>query len=295
MTDDDPSLISRTRNDFYPHVAIVRPLEHRTITDRQYYELPPLPPLNFFNYKSPEIKKEHGATYKRIGFIGMGMMGQRLVRNLLVTGHDVSVWNRTPEKCRECVAAGAQQLLTPADVVWNSDVIFSCVSGPEAVKSCMYETWGIEHGFEKSVPGSKGYIELSSIDPDTSQEMCAAITEKGGKYLEAPIRGSRSLAEDGLLLALVAGDHGFFEEYLPCFAAMCKDVYHVSCNVGDASKMNLALSTLAGTTNAAAAEVMTMIEQLDIQLHNYSDFLRTSPMKSSFLLENFLPLVHEIF
>ncbi|GFV84498.1 putative oxidoreductase GLYR1 homolog [Trichonephila clavipes] len=291
MSDDHPSLISSTPYNANPHVSVIR----RFRVDRQYYELPPLPTLNFKGFKYPEIKRKPIKTSKRIGFIGIGMMGQRLVRNLLVTGHDVSVWNRTPDKCKECVSAGAQQLLTPADIVWSCDVIFCCVSGPEAAKSCMYETWGIKHGFEKSEPGSKVYIELTSMDPDTSQEMCAVITDRGGKYLEAPLRGSRSLAEDGLLLALVAGDEMCFKENLPYFSVMCKNAYYVSSNVGDASKMNLALSSLTGTTYASAAEAMTLMECAQIPMNNSVDLCGLNGMKSASLRERCLAISSQDF
>ncbi|GFR22164.1 putative oxidoreductase GLYR1 homolog [Trichonephila clavata] len=295
MSDDYSSLISSTPNNAYPQVAVIRPLEHRSMADRLYYELPPLPSLDFSNTLCPLIKANVSATSKKIGFIGLGMMGQRLVRNLLLSGHDVSVWNRTPEKCQECVAAGAKHFLTPADVVWNCDVIFCCVSGPEAAKSLVFEKWGIVQGLVNSEPGSKGYIELTSMDPVTSQEICAAITNKGGKYLEAPISGRRSLAEDGLIMALVAGDREFFDDCLSCFSAMTKISYYVSSTVGEASLINLSLSTAKGGTHASLSESVTMLERAKLSMSDFLKVLELGPMKNSFLQEKFKATIEKFF
>ncbi|GFU10480.1 putative oxidoreductase GLYR1 homolog [Trichonephila clavipes] len=176
-------------------------------------------------------------------------------------GHDVSVWNRTSEKCQGCVAAGAQQLWTPADVVLNCDIIFCCVSGQEAVGSILWRNNGILHGLERSVPGSKGYIELTSMNPVTVQKINMLIVSKGGKYLEAPISDSISNIEEGSLLILVTGHRQLFDDCVSCFYAIAKQLCFMNCEVGSASKMNIVLSMLKDSTFAALAESMALLEQ----------------------------------
>lgn len=285
-SDDYSALISNTPpNIAYNRVAVIRPLDDRSMASREYYELLPGPSLDMTRTSTAMKEKNIKPTSKKIGFIGLGMMGQRIVKNLLNSGHDVSIWNRTPEKCKQFVEAGAQQFLTPADVVWNCDIIFCCVSGPEAAKSLVFENWGVLHGLEKCQPGTKGYVEMTSIDPITSQEIAEAITYKGGKYLEAPISGSKSLADDGALLILGAGDRELFNSCETCFFALSKNAYYLSCDVGSGSKMNLALSMLMGTTYAALAEAMALVERCSLSKNNFLEILDLGPMACPLLLE----------
>ncbi|GFQ75446.1 putative oxidoreductase GLYR1 homolog [Trichonephila clavata] len=213
-------------------------------SDESGYEY--FPPLD---YPASLGEKFSETTSKKIGFIGLGAMGQKIVKHLLNSGHNVSVWNRTSEKCKDFVTAGAQQFSTPAEVVWNCDIIFCCVSGPEAAKSIVFGNCGILHGLEKSEPGSKGYIELTSMNPVTLLEIYAAIADKGGKYLEAPISDSLSLVEKGLPLIPVAGDRQFLIDCVSCFHAFAERICFMSSEVGAASKMNIALSSLRGPMN----------------------------------------------
>ncbi|QQP42272.1 Uncharacterized protein FKW44_016883 [Caligus rogercresseyi] len=84
--------------------------------------------------------KGHPAFLTQVRFLGLGIMGGGIVKNLLNSGHSVSVWNRTSEKCDEFVKAGALKALTPADVILDSDVTFSCVSDPQAAKDMVLGT-----------------------------------------------------------------------------------------------------------------------------------------------------------
>lgn len=111
----------------------------------------------------------------------------------------------------------------------------------------------------KSLSSGKGYIEMTSIDAETSKDIYEALTLKGGRYLEAQIQGSKSQAEEGTLIILAAGDRGLFEECQTCFEAMGRNSFFLG-DVGNASKMNLVLQTMAGVTLAALAESMALGE-----------------------------------
>ncbi|GFT34220.1 putative oxidoreductase GLYR1 homolog [Nephila pilipes] len=285
-SDDYSALISNTPpNISFNRIAMIRPMDDRSMNAREYYELPPGPPIDMSKASQTLTAKNIKPTSKKIGFIGLGMMGQRMVKNLLVTGHDVSIWNRSPEKCKIFVDFGAHQYLTPADVVWNCDIIFCCVSGPEAAKSLVFGNWGVLQGLEKCKAGSKGYVEMTSVDPITSQEIAEAITFKGGKYLEAPISGSRALADEGSLLILCAGDSDLFKSCESCFFALSKNTYYLSDGVGSGSKMNLTLSMLMGTTYAALGEAMALIERCNLSKSNFLEILDLGPMACPLLSE----------
>ncbi|GFY70028.1 oxidoreductase GLYR1 [Trichonephila inaurata madagascariensis] len=170
------------------------------------------PSLELLQVKNTFIEENTKAAPKKIGFIGMGRLGQIIVKHLLNSRHVVSIWNQSVEKCLKSVEAGAQLCLTPSEVVRNSDIIFSCVSGPDVVKSLFYRDEGILQGFKNCEPGTKGYVELTFMDSSTSNEIAKAIRDNGGKYLEAPIYDSGRRAEEGSLPLLCSGDLELFKE-----------------------------------------------------------------------------------
>lgn len=293
-SEDYSGLISSTPpNISYNRVAVIRPLDDHAnsfgssgITRRDYFELPPGAPLDLHKASDFIQAKNITPTDKKIGFIGLGMMGQRLVKNLIISKHKVTVWNRTPEKCLDFVKVGAQLAQTPGDVVEKCDIIFCCVSGPDASKSLVFGNCGILSGLENcKTPGSKGYIEMTTIDPITSQEIAEAISHKGGRYLEAPISGSRTMAEEGALLILGAGDCELFTRCESCFFALSKHAYFLSCDVGTGSKMNLILSMLMGISHAALAEAMALVERCNLSPANFLEILDFGPLCSPLLKE----------
>merc|ERR1719192_484538 len=119
------------------------------------------------------------------GFLGLGIMGSGIVKNLLNSGHNVTVWNRTTEKVRDFLEAGAKEALTPSDVIAESDITFSCVSDPQAAKDLVFGNCGVL----QEINTTKGYVEMTGMDSDTSQDIAEAISLKGGRYLEAQIQG----------------------------------------------------------------------------------------------------------
>lgn len=163
------------------------------------------------------------------GFLGLGIMGSGIVKNLLNSGHSVTVWNRTAEKRDEFVKAGAKEALTPGDVVAETDITFSCISDPQAVKDMVFGNCGVL----SEINTTKGYVEMTGIDADTSQDIAEAISLKGGRYLEAQVQGSKNQSQDGSLVVLVAGDKSLFDDAQSCFQAMGKYTYHLG-EVGNA-------------------------------------------------------------
>ena len=123
-------------------------------------------------------------------------------RSCSLSGHSVTVWNRTAEKCKEFVKAGAKEALTPGDVIAESDITFSCVSDPQAAKDMVFGNCGVL----SEITTVKGYVEMTGIDADTSQDIAEAINLKGGRYIEAQVQGSKDEANDGTLVVLAAGD-----------------------------------------------------------------------------------------
>ncbi|GFT39783.1 putative oxidoreductase GLYR1 homolog [Trichonephila clavipes] len=276
------SLVSNTlSNDTDNPVAVTKPLNDQSNVAR---ECPSEPFLDLSKPSTTVTGRNIKPTSKKIGFLGLGMMGQMIVKNLLHSGHNVSVWNQIPEKCKQFVDAGAEQFLTPADVVQNCDIAFCCVSSLEASKSIIFGNGGILQGLEKCQFGAKGYVEMTPMDPATSKELSAAIIDKGGKYLEASIYGTRSLAEEGSLYILCAGDRELFHDCLTCLFAISKSACFVNDAVGSGSKMNYAFSFTNRLVYAMMSKAVKSIESFNFSQEEIFEIF--NPVVALFLTHN---------
>lgn len=220
------------------------------------------------------------ASNLKFGFVGLGFMGQRLLKNLLNSGHKVTIWNRTPQKCKEFVEAGAKKAETPADVVMDADVTFSCLSDPKASKEIVFGPFGIL----AEMNPSKSFVEMSSIDPETSNDISEAILSKGGRYLEAPMIGNgKEAAEEGELTIVAAGDRSLYEECSSCFQAMSKQTFFLGHQVGSATKMNLICSMLYGTMIGSLVECCALVDRIELPLKDFKEIIKLSPMSCPLL------------
>jgi len=208
-------------------------------------------------------------TPLRIGFLGLGIMGQGMVMNLLRSGHEVTVWNRTATKCREFVKAGALKGNNPADVVQSCDITFTCVADSTAVRDITFGNMGVLDGISKG----KCYVEMSTVDEETVQDVADAIMARGGAFLEAPVCGSRVPALEGQLLILCSGDRKLFDDCYSCFEAMGKKSFYLGNEVGTATRMKLINNMVLGTVVASVSEGMALADKLSIDLEDFAEVL----------------------
>ncbi len=170
----------------------------------------------------------------KVGFIGLGIMGKAMATNLVKAGHDVVVWNRTQAKSDELVKLGASAAAkTPAEVVAQSDVTVVMLADPAA---CLEVGLGADGIASACAPG-KSIVDMSTVDAATSAKIHDAVKDKGGKFLEAPVSGSKKPAEDGQLVILAAGDEDVFKQALPLFEIMGKKSVYLGA-VGNGKSTN---------------------------------------------------------
>ncbi|XP_061568867.1 cytokine-like nuclear factor N-PAC isoform X3 [Cololabis saira] len=217
-------------------------------------------------------------TDKRIGFLGLGLMGSGIVSNLLKMGHAVTVWNRTAEKCDLFIQEGAQLGRTPAEVTSMCDITFSCVSDPKAARDLVLGPSGVLQGIR---PG-KCYVEMSTVDPETINELAQVITSRGGRFLEAPVAGSQQLSNDGMLVILAAGDRTVYEDCSSCFQAMGKTSFFLG-EAGNAARMMLILNMVQGSFMATIAEGLTLAQATGQSQQTFLDILCQGQMASTFV------------
>ncbi|XP_051572630.1 cytokine-like nuclear factor N-PAC isoform X8 [Myxocyprinus asiaticus] len=218
-------------------------------------------------------------TDKRIGFLGLGLMGSGVVCNLLKMGHVVTVWNRTAEKCDLFIQEGARLGRTPAEVVSMCDITFSCVSDPKAARDLVLGPSGVLQGIR---PG-KCYVEMSTVDPETITELAQVITSRGGRFLEAPVSGSQQLSNDGMLVIVAAGDRSVYEDCSSCFQAMGKTSFFIAGEAGNAARMMLILNMVQGSFMATIAEGLTLAQATGQSQQTFLDILCQGQMASTFV------------
>ena len=185
----------------------------------------------------------------KVGFVGLGIMGEPMCRNLLAKGHDVTVYNRTPAKMGPLVAAGANASASLPDLVRRSDVTITMVSDPAAVRDVVTAKGGVLTALS---PG-KTYIDMTTVSPETSREIERLVRGTGADYLEAPVLGSRKPATEGTLVILTGGDAGVSRRMEPLLLAMGNRVIHMG-DTGMAAHMKLIINQIMGTILCVFAE-----------------------------------------
>ncbi|GAB1604445.1 putative oxidoreductase GLYR1 isoform X1 [Argonauta hians] len=215
-------------------------------------------------------------TKLKIGFLGLGIMGQGMVMNLIRSGHEVTVWNRTSIKCRDFIKEGALKKNTPADVVNACDITISCISDSEAVKDVVFGNCGVIQG----ISSGKGYVEMSTIDEETIKDVREAVVLRGGRFLEAPVCGSRVPALEGQLIVLASGDRKLFEDCYSSFAAMGKRTYFLG-EFGMATRMKLVVNMMLGSIMASLAETMALAQKAGLEQDDVASILSLGPLAST--------------
>ncbi len=173
----------------------------------------------------------------KLGYIGLGAMGGRVVKRLLDAGHIVVGYNRTKSKAQWLLDAGMQWADTPREVAETSDIIFSMVTNTSAMQDVVGGDNGILAGLE---PG-KIYIDMSTISPAATREVSGWVAAKGAHMLDAPVSGSVITLEQGNLSVMVGGDPAIFEKVKPVLLNIGPKVNYVGTN-GQAVLMKIAIN-----------------------------------------------------
>ena len=189
----------------------------------------------------------------KYGFLGLGIMGKAMAANLINKGLDVTVWNRTAERCDPLVEMGAAQGRTAAEVVAACDITFAMVSDPAAAEALCFGPDGVLAGIS---PG-KSYIDVSTVDAETSTRIARAVQDKGGRFLEAPVSGSKQPAETGNLVFLCAGDESLYRDAGEALDIMGKKSFYFP-QIGQGAKMKLVINMVMGTMMTALAEGLAL-------------------------------------
>ena len=183
-----------------------------------------------------------------IGFIGLGIMGLPMARNLLKAGFPVVAYNRTSSKAEELAEDGATTAASPKEVSEQASVIITMVTDSSDVEEVVLGQNGVIEGIQCDAV----LIDMSTISPSVTRAIAERVEEKGGRMLDAPVSGGSWGAIEGTLSIMVGGEKSVFDRCLPVFQAMGKNIVHTGpSGMGQTTKLvNQIL--VAGTMNAVA-------------------------------------------
>jgi 3-hydroxyisobutyrate dehydrogenase-like beta-hydroxyacid dehydrogenase len=173
----------------------------------------------------------------KIGFLGLGDMGQAIVPRLLAAGHTVTGWNRTKEKAAPMFKRGMLWANTPRDVARESEIVFSIVTDAVAVGALALGENGIIAGLQKDAV----YLDMSTIDPDSSRAVAAEFSKAGLTMMDAPISGTTLTLAKGHASLMVGGDKVAFERVQPVLLAIGPKVSYIGAQ-GLAVQLKVALN-----------------------------------------------------
>jgi 2-hydroxy-3-oxopropionate reductase len=192
----------------------------------------------------------------RIGFIGLGIMGKPMAKNLLAAGFELTVHSRSPGPVDELVAVGATRADDPAGVASASDVTITMLPDTPDVEAVLVGPEGVLHG---AAPGSL-VIDMSSIDPGSTRQMAEAFAAREVAMLDAPVSGGERGAIDATLSIMVGGVDAAFERAMPVFRALGKNI--VLIGPSGAGQVTKACNQLVvASTIEAVAEALLLAER----------------------------------
>jgi 3-hydroxyisobutyrate dehydrogenase-like beta-hydroxyacid dehydrogenase len=228
-----------------------------------------------------------------VGFIGLGAMGALIVPRLMEAGHTVTGWNRSRDKAGPLIAAGMRFAQSPRAVAEQSQMVLSIVTDAAAVKSVALGPDGIVSGLRKGGI----YIDMSTIDPDSSRAVAAEFAKAGSFMLDGPISGSAVTVRAGQASVMVGGDERAFERAKPVLLAIGPKVTRIGSN-GLACQMKIAVNLLLMVEVICFGEAVALAEKggvaREVAVDAILKSVAASPVlgyRGPFILEGRMPAV----
>lgn len=204
---------------------------------------------------SLELEKK-GYDKMKVGFIGLGIMGKPMSKNLVKAGNEVVVFDFHEESIAELVAMGAKGAKSGAEVAKECDVIITMVPNSPHVRAACLGKDGIADGAKEGTV----VIDMSSIDPVESKKIGAELAEKGIELMDAPVSGGEPKAIDGTLSVMVGGKKETFDKYYDLLMQMAGSVVYVG-DLGSGNVAKLANQMIVAVNIAVLAEALTLAKK----------------------------------
>lgn len=222
------------------------------------------------------------AVSRKIGLIGLGLMGRPMGMNLLKAGHALTVWNRTRERAQELLAAGAKLAKTPREVAERSEVLLTMVSDPPALESVLWGAEGQNDGALGGLQAGSVYIDSSTVSPALVKKIALACQGRGVRFLDAPVTGGDWGAREGNLVFMIGGDAATLKEVEPVLGVMGKRWFHLGPH-GAGQTIKLAMNAILALQVGAMAEALALVERAGLSGEQLVEVMQASMARSGVL------------
>lgn len=217
------------------------------------------------------IKEEE--MFRLIGFIGLGIMGSGMAGNLLKSGQELVIYNRTKQKADHLLHQGAKWADSPEEVAAQSKIIFTMLATPKVVEEV---TLG-EKGFLNQLTEGSLWVDCSTVDPGFTQKMALEAEKRHLRFLDAPVSGSRGPAEKGELVFFVGGKQEDLNEVMPLLEAMGKQVLYQG-ETGKGTSIKLVINLMLAQSMLAFAEAVNLGDALGLSKETVVETLLNLPV-----------------
>jgi len=207
----------------------------------------------------------------KIAFLGLGLMGSPMAARLLHEGHDLTVWNRTPEGAKALLDQGAAAAPSPAKAAAGADVVITMLATPEALENVVFG----EDGLAQSLSSGQIFIEMSTVGPQTIGKIAPRLPD-GVTLVDAPVLGSIPQATGGTLEVFVGAKDDIFERVRPLLAAL-GNVRHVG-GPGAGASIKLVVNLTLGAAMTTLGEALALGRAFSLDRGTLLDILEGSPI-----------------
>jgi len=218
---------------------------------------------------------------KTISYLGLGTMGSGMAANLLKAGYELTVWNRSAEKCEPFVRKGARVAGTPADAVHDIDLVIYSLSNDQAVEEIVFDTDGILSGIKEGQIA----IDMSTVLPATSLREQEAYAKHGVDFLDAPVFGSKQESADAKLWIMAAGNKAIFENVKPVLEHLGQTIHYFGKN-GNATAMKLVGNLIVALELEALSEGLVLAQKAGLDLKTVMEVVKVADFRSPLLVSN---------
>jgi 3-hydroxyisobutyrate dehydrogenase len=195
----------------------------------------------------------------KVGIAGTGRMGSAMAQRLMSLGHELTVWNRTPEKTRELAAAGAAVAASPAALAEKVEVVLTILTDDKAIEALYHGPGGLLSG---NVAG-KLFIEMSTVRPEVEVALAKKVEAKGAALVECPVGGTTGPAREGKLFGFAGGGDSEVAKARPLLEQLCRRVEHVG-SAGAGARMKLAINLPLYVYWQALGEALLLCQSLKL-------------------------------
>jgi 3-hydroxyisobutyrate dehydrogenase-like beta-hydroxyacid dehydrogenase len=218
---------------------------------------------------------------KTISYLGLGTMGSGMASNLLKAGYELTVWNRSVEKCKPFARKGARVADTPADAVRNAELVMYSLSNDQAVEEVVFGGKGILSG----IKSGQIAMDMSTVLPAMSLREQEAYAKRGVDFLDAPVFGSKKESANAKLWIMAAGKRDTFEKVKPVLEHLGQTVHYFGKN-GNAAAMKLVGNLIVALEMEALAEGLVLAQKAGLDLKTVMEVLKVADFRSPLITSN---------